>query len=494
MGFNHNVRHLGRTYHVQTEDSGVKNPHLFTHVFFGGTILATKKVVYDSGADEVMVRALMQKQHKDMLKDFKAGTYDDKLRAFFTSRNEPAELLGEGPLESEPEEVNPQGGRAVQQAVAAASQWDQMAAKAASEKPADAVDPFAGDDAPVITLGAPPSAARAPSRASTPAARAPAPFPSDDGEGPVITLSAPQPAQRAPSRQSTPMAPAARHLTPSPPPAEEEDGPVITLGAPPPRPHADPAPVRAQHAEPNTPKAGPSTMQRRIWAKKGGASERPFDDSGVFNAVAPTVPTRQQSGELPRRGNATGTAEIVDLPPNATPPPMVSPLRQPPQKPASASPMARGGPPPEEDGPVVVLAPPRSSSSQRPVAEPTAPQARSPRTSGVTPRVQIAAPSADGVVIARPPSVVVSGSVQSGTPARPVPPVHPTPHPAHPTAPRGTGTQNPVAAAGGKQPTRPPAAARETPADSIFGEDLISEKSLDEVILAYLAEDSKHPK
>src|SRR5262249_413226 len=133
MGFNHNVRHLGRVYHVQTEDSGVKNPHLFTHVFFGGTILATKKVVYDSGADEVMVRALMQKQHKDMLREFKAGAFDDKLRTFFTARNEPAELLGEGPLESEPEEVNPQGGRSMQQAMAAASQWDQMAAKAAAE-------------------------------------------------------------------------------------------------------------------------------------------------------------------------------------------------------------------------------------------------------------------------------------------------------------------------------------------------------------------------
>ena len=32
--------------------------------------------------------------------------------------------------------------------------------------------------------------------------------------------------------------------------------------------------------------------------------------------------------------------------------------------------------------------------------------------------------------------------------------------------------------------------AREAPGDSIFGEDLISEKSLDEVILAYLSEDA----
>src|SRR5262249_60130386 len=110
MGFNHNVRHLGRVYHVQTEDSGVKNPHLFTHIFFGGTILATKKIVYHIGADELMVRALMQKQHKDMLRELKAGTHDDKIRAFFTKRREPAEPPGRGPLESEPEEIDPRGG------------------------------------------------------------------------------------------------------------------------------------------------------------------------------------------------------------------------------------------------------------------------------------------------------------------------------------------------------------------------------------------------
>jgi hypothetical protein len=42
-----------------------------------------------------------------------------------------------------------------------------------------------------------------------------------------------------------------------------------------------------------------------------------------------------------------------------------------------------------------------------------------------------------------------------------------------------------------KAGTMPP---REAAEDSIFGEDLISEKSLDEVILAYLAEDGKRRK
>ena len=233
-------------------------------------------------------------------------------------------------------------------------------------------------------------------------------------------------------------------------------------------------------------------MARRIWAKKGGAAERPFEDSGVFNALSGAGSARQQSGELPSRpSNKTDAAEIVDLPPlqNPTPPPMVSPLRQPPPQ--------KAPPPRDEEGPVVVLAPPRVSSTprpDRPVAEPASPPGGGirPTPARTSPgRVQIAAPSADGVVISRPSSVVISGSVQSGAPSRPVPPV------AQPTVARPSGSHSAIAAAGGStsgKTGKPPSAAREAPADSIFGEDLISEKSLDEVILAYLAEDAKHPK
>ena len=37
-GFNHNIKHKGKLYHVQTEDSGVNNPHIITHLFVGGNI------------------------------------------------------------------------------------------------------------------------------------------------------------------------------------------------------------------------------------------------------------------------------------------------------------------------------------------------------------------------------------------------------------------------------------------------------------------------
>lgn len=83
LGYNHNVRHRGLVFHVQTEDSGIANPHIFTHLFHGGVIVNTRKLVYDAGADEEVVKALMQAQHKAMLKDLKSGRFSDKIELYF---------------------------------------------------------------------------------------------------------------------------------------------------------------------------------------------------------------------------------------------------------------------------------------------------------------------------------------------------------------------------------------------------------------------------
>ncbi len=80
LGFNHNIKYKGKIFHVQTEDSGVSNPHITTHLFEGGNILATKKTSY---ADIIqaenlpdIVRELMQEQHKAMLRNLINGAYD----------------------------------------------------------------------------------------------------------------------------------------------------------------------------------------------------------------------------------------------------------------------------------------------------------------------------------------------------------------------------------------------------------------------------------
>ena len=52
-GFNTNVRHGGRTFHVQTEDSGRAHPHVISHLYFGGTILASeKRDIYEEVKDD----------------------------------------------------------------------------------------------------------------------------------------------------------------------------------------------------------------------------------------------------------------------------------------------------------------------------------------------------------------------------------------------------------------------------------------------------------
>ncbi|MFZ5441527.1 MAG: hypothetical protein ACOZQL_16085 [Myxococcota bacterium] len=80
-GFNHNIKHKGKVYHVQTEDSGVSNPHIITHLFVGGNILATKKSSYaDIARSEnlaELVREMMEEQHKQMLRNLINGSYDN---------------------------------------------------------------------------------------------------------------------------------------------------------------------------------------------------------------------------------------------------------------------------------------------------------------------------------------------------------------------------------------------------------------------------------
>src|SRR3954465_10021159 len=80
-GFNHNIKHKGKVYHIQTEDSGVGNPHIITHLFVGGNILASKKTSYADilNAENLsdVVRELMEEQHKEMLRNLINGVYDN---------------------------------------------------------------------------------------------------------------------------------------------------------------------------------------------------------------------------------------------------------------------------------------------------------------------------------------------------------------------------------------------------------------------------------
>ena len=82
-GFNSNIRHRGVLFHVQTEDSGISNPHVTTHLFHGGNIMASEKCDYSdqlgSAELEAVVRELMELQHKAMLRGLRAGAHDDAI-------------------------------------------------------------------------------------------------------------------------------------------------------------------------------------------------------------------------------------------------------------------------------------------------------------------------------------------------------------------------------------------------------------------------------
>jgi hypothetical protein len=82
LGYNTNVRHKGRIYHIQTEDSGINHPHIITHLFAdGGRIVASKKTSYADqvGAPDLRdtVKALMREQHKAMFIGLRDGHFDD---------------------------------------------------------------------------------------------------------------------------------------------------------------------------------------------------------------------------------------------------------------------------------------------------------------------------------------------------------------------------------------------------------------------------------
>ena len=82
LGFNHNVVYKGEVFHVQTEDSGVSNPHIITLLYRGGVILCSKKTSY---ADilmmdnlESVVEELMKAQHKELMRRLKSGEFDER--------------------------------------------------------------------------------------------------------------------------------------------------------------------------------------------------------------------------------------------------------------------------------------------------------------------------------------------------------------------------------------------------------------------------------
>jgi hypothetical protein len=96
VGFNHNVKYGARVFHVQTEDSGLPHAHCITHLFLGGNIVASVRADYGDKADSPdlarEVRALMETQHKAMLRRLVAGEFNEQAERLAAPHYEPGVL------------------------------------------------------------------------------------------------------------------------------------------------------------------------------------------------------------------------------------------------------------------------------------------------------------------------------------------------------------------------------------------------------------------
>lgn len=100
VGYNQNINYKGVTFHVQTEDNGVKNPYIITHVFIAGNIIATKKTSYMDIVKienlEKVLRELMEEQQKEMVQKIQNGEYDSHplVKNLLKEETEPSQQEG----------------------------------------------------------------------------------------------------------------------------------------------------------------------------------------------------------------------------------------------------------------------------------------------------------------------------------------------------------------------------------------------------------------
>lgn len=552
-GYNHNVRYRGLIFHVQTEDSGLQSPHLFTHMFYGGVIISTRKLVYDAGSAEDAIKGLMQSQHKVVLRDLKRGLFDDKIDQYLAGT--------EGLL--------PRG--------AAGDDGDRPPASA--QLPRDAEIPRESSPVlqvrmsePEITLSRPetdhditPEMMELDEPPPPVIARAATPPPIPRAEAPT-----PAPAQartRTAERTSRPGKVRDATRPPPPPSLEELDPPTLndstdSIAA---------AVAAANNATTRTESppldSGPS-IQIELELDDGDEAEQPRRAGRDTDLAVPNDPRSPgYSDGVPAR---TGADSIQPLPPPpksttgdrisavgaATLPP-ARPIARPPSRQAISPPAAVSRPPTNDDArargdsdsvelpaeaggpgerpgqyaqhkrvstrvPVDAIKGPSDRSGPvaipsglaRPGRPPTQSPSSSPGSGGIPQRVaREASPQ-----IQTQPMHTMPASSRTGTPSRPGTPSPSTayrnessrpperartPTPARVSATSPTPSRVPSTSSGGVVMTRPavivgaPAKAaapkvrkaREEEGRG-FGQGLISEKSLDEVILAYLSEDA----
>ncbi len=408
LGYNHNVRYRGIVFHVQTEDSGLSNPHVFSHLFHGGVIISTRKLVYDPDATEEVVKSLMQAQHKAVMKELKNMVFDEKIDVYLAGTvgllprgqgktaegTQPSPLLDEALTPFDPAAAVP---------TAIAFENSEPVIEVIDASPTVPV-PVVRDVLPLEETG--PTLSRAPTERASPVA---------SGYNRNDISEAMQAIQVGDDELAAAGLVEIDDVTDASDVAEVHS----------PAPAAIPEPPGVHPERPG---------QYSVNAKRG---------SGPLDQIAGTRPP------IPRPTPAGNKLPVSPpLPPpraparTTTPPSLASP------PPSPATPRAPAKPPTQPPrGPIARPTPPAvPRMGPRPLVDPI------PRPGTHPPRGRPA--TGGGVVVSRPPVIVGGPSKTVGTPA-------------------------------GQGKVR---RAKET--DGGIGGDLISERSLDEVILAYLSEDT----
>ncbi|MBX3200410.1 MAG: hypothetical protein KF894_19895 [Labilithrix sp.] len=444
LGYNNNVRHRGRVFHIQTEDSGVNHPHIITHLFMdGGRILKSVKKSYAEhvGADNMSetVRALMKEQHKAMFVALRDGQFD---------------ALVDGAKK-------PSGAIVAPTAAAVGGRASAPTGSSPSANAAPAAAAASATASPVSATAATPATATPASASATPASANATPASANATPASV------------PARYPEASAPA----TPAAPDLEVAVNDVAVVSVVTLAGDRDPA-AQVDDASPS-----PNTTPE---APRGV----PTDD-----VVPVTIDEgrRAVASHLPLSADPPLPPEVEALLRDELPPPVTDPA------------ISTGAGRDADLEPKTAREPERRRSAQELTLDFDALE----RDTGASPIFQRAdLPPPPKNLFAKEPRTGPYSTVEADAehdPSRPQPGRGgPTGRPAPASARQGaaparapvTPTQKP-ATEGRYAPARPAAifgaSAKQAP-PSIFSDDLVSDKSLDEVILSYLAEDLEPPR
>lgn len=107
-GYNTDVPFEGVTYHVQTEDKGLKNPVILSLIYQGGTILGAKRTSYqelviEGRVDETRLTKAIEKQHHIILAAIHGGKLSQLIERLKTSAAAASAATSAAPAPEKPE-------------------------------------------------------------------------------------------------------------------------------------------------------------------------------------------------------------------------------------------------------------------------------------------------------------------------------------------------------------------------------------------------------